>query len=113
MIADNDPIADIHAYMTDLGRRARAASRLLARASTGEKNAALLAIAADLESNAEALMAENAKDLAAGCDKGLEPAPRCLTVEEVCDHLIAERAAPVVRTGRLHGSRYPPLYPSG
>ncbi len=74
MTADNNPITDIHAYMADLGRRARSASRLLARASTGEKNAALLAIAAELESNAEALMAENAKDLAAGRDKGLEPA---------------------------------------
>jgi len=74
MTADTQAITDIHAYMADLGRRARSASRLLARASTGEKNAALLAIAEDLESNAEALMAENAKDLAAGRDKGLEPA---------------------------------------
>jgi glutamate-5-semialdehyde dehydrogenase len=74
MTADNNPITDIHAYMADLGRRARTASRMLARASTAEKNAALMAIAADLESSAQALMAENAKDLAAGRDKGLEPA---------------------------------------
>ena len=47
---------------------------LCSRALFGDRETALLAIAADLESNAESLMAENAKDLAAGREKGLEPA---------------------------------------
>ena len=67
-------ITDIPAYMADVGQRARAASRLLARASTGEKNAALLAIAEDLEGNRAGLMAENAKDLELGRQKGLDDA---------------------------------------
>ena len=74
MTAESSAITDIHAYMADLGRHARAASRLLARAGTNEKNNALLAIARDLEDSAESLMAENAKDLDAGRVKGLEPA---------------------------------------
>jgi glutamate-5-semialdehyde dehydrogenase len=36
---------DIDQYMTDLGRRARHASRAMARASTAAKNAALEAVA--------------------------------------------------------------------
>lgn len=70
----SDPISDISAYMNDVGSRARNASRLLASASTGEKNAALLAIAGDLDRNRQTLMAENAKDLEAGEAKGLADA---------------------------------------
>jgi glutamate-5-semialdehyde dehydrogenase len=55
-------IVDINSYMTELGQRARAASRRLAAASTGDKNAALLAIAQDLEEQREQLMAENQRD---------------------------------------------------
>ncbi len=65
---------DVHAYMTELGRRARVAARVLARASTAEKNNALLAIADDLERKDGTLMAENARDLEAGSAKGLEAA---------------------------------------
>jgi glutamate-5-semialdehyde dehydrogenase len=67
-------ITDIAAYMTELGRQARAASRRLAAASTAEKNNALQAIAADLAANRAALMAENRKDLKAGAAKGLASA---------------------------------------
>ncbi len=67
-------ISDVPAYMAELGRRARAASRVLARAGTAEKNNALLSIADDLERNAGTLMAENARDLEAGKAKGLESA---------------------------------------
>ena len=42
------PITDVAAYMQELGAQARAASRALARANTGQKDAALLAVAADL-----------------------------------------------------------------
>ncbi len=67
-------IQDIPAYMADLGRRARAASRQLARAETAAKNNALNAIADILDSSRDTLMAENAKDLKAGADKGLDDA---------------------------------------
>ncbi|MCW8903280.1 MAG: gamma-glutamyl-phosphate reductase, partial [Sedimenticola sp.] len=67
-------IIDISAYMADLGRRARAASRRLAAASTASKNAALQAIGADIQANREALMSENRRDLEAGAAKGLDSA---------------------------------------
>jgi len=71
---NNAAITDVAAYMQELGARARTASRALARADTGRKDAALLAIAADLDSDREALMAENRKDLEAGAAKGLDAA---------------------------------------
>jgi glutamate-5-semialdehyde dehydrogenase len=67
-------ITDIQAYMTELGKKARAASRKLTAASTAAKNNALLAIADDLDQNRDLLMSENAKDLVAGKDKGLDAA---------------------------------------
>ncbi|WP_020409346.1 glutamate-5-semialdehyde dehydrogenase [Hahella ganghwensis] len=65
---------DIDAYMCEVGQQARAASRQIAKASTGAKNAALLAIADEIEANRDVLMAENQKDLEAGRANGLEPA---------------------------------------
>lgn len=67
-------ITDVAAYMTELGRDARTASRRLARASTGEKNAALLAIADLLDQEREQIMAANRQDLDAGAAKGLDAA---------------------------------------
>jgi glutamate-5-semialdehyde dehydrogenase len=65
---------DLAAYMSDLGRRARAASRLLAAAPTKAKDDALLAIAADLDARRAALIAANQQDLEAGRAKGLDAA---------------------------------------
>ena len=65
---------DIKDYMQTLGRQARAASRRLATASTAEKNAALLAIAAAIRRDKAALVAANQEDLAAARAAGLEPA---------------------------------------
>jgi len=65
---------DIAAYMKDLGQRARAASRVLASTSTGQKNAALLAIAAAVEKSAADLVQANARDMAAGRENGLDAA---------------------------------------
>ena len=67
-------IADIPAYMQDLGRRARAASRLLARADSAAKNRALAAIAAALRADSAALLAANAKDVAAARAAGKDAA---------------------------------------
>lgn len=67
-------ITDVTAYMNELGRRARTASRALAAADTHAKNAALNAIADGLENSRKALITENAKDLKAGKEKGLDEA---------------------------------------
>ena len=65
---------DIKEYMQTVGRQARAASRRLATASTADKNAALLHIAAAIRRDKAALLAANAEDLAAARAAGLEAA---------------------------------------
>ncbi|KWO73093.1 glutamate-5-semialdehyde dehydrogenase [Burkholderia ubonensis] len=65
---------DIDQYMTDLGRRARQASRAMARASTAAKNAALDAVARAIERDAQALKDANARDVARARDKGHDAA---------------------------------------
>jgi glutamate-5-semialdehyde dehydrogenase len=65
---------DIPAYMQAVGRRARAASRVIGRAETRQKNAALLAIATAIETSRERLKSENGMDLAAGRQAGLDEA---------------------------------------
>ena len=65
---------DIQHYMQTLGRQARAASRVLAAASTAAKNAALLAMAAEIRARRAELLAANAQDLDAARAAGLEPA---------------------------------------
>jgi glutamate-5-semialdehyde dehydrogenase len=66
--------SDIPEYMQAVGVRARAAAREIARAGTGKKDAALIAIAAAIEAGADELRAENARDLAAGRQHGLDAA---------------------------------------
>ncbi len=56
-------------HMTELGRRARRASRAMARASTAAKNAALEAVAQAIERERVALKDANARDLARARDK--------------------------------------------
>jgi glutamate-5-semialdehyde dehydrogenase len=65
---------NIDQYMTDLGRRARAASRAMARASTAAKNAALVAVAEAIEREREPLKQANARDLARAREKGHDAA---------------------------------------
>ena len=65
---------NIDQYMQTLGERARSASRAMSSASTGDKNAALLAIARHLESSRSALIEANATDLAVAQANGLEAA---------------------------------------
>ncbi|MCB1787799.1 MAG: glutamate-5-semialdehyde dehydrogenase, partial [Gammaproteobacteria bacterium] len=72
--AENLQIADVDSYMHELGRRARVAARALAAAETGAKNAALEAIAGDLDMQREALLTANRRDLEAGAAKGLDAA---------------------------------------
>ena len=61
-------------YMIQVGQQARAASRELARASTQDKNAALIAMANALDLARPQLLAENAKDLENGKNNGLDDA---------------------------------------
>ncbi len=65
---------DIQAYMETLGRQARAASRLLAAASTETRNAALLAMAAAIRAHEAELLAANARDLEEARANGLDAA---------------------------------------
>ncbi len=67
-------IDDVQAYMQETGRRARAAARVLAAATTAQKNAALEAMADILDRSREKLAGENRKDLEAGREKGLSDA---------------------------------------
>ncbi len=65
---------DITDYMQQLGRRARKAARVIAAASTEQKNAALLAIAEVIDSNRHGVLAENAVDMEKGRANGLDAA---------------------------------------
>jgi glutamate-5-semialdehyde dehydrogenase len=67
-------ITDVAAYMDEVGARARAAARVMARAETAAKDAALGAVAAELDSARDALGQANAADLEAGAAKGLDTA---------------------------------------
>jgi glutamate-5-semialdehyde dehydrogenase len=68
-------VTDVSAYMQDLGRRARIASRAIAaNGDTAAKNAALHAIANDLDARRNDLIAANRRDLEDGAAKGLDAA---------------------------------------
>ena len=71
--AARDQDVDVITYMNDLGLRARAAANVIARAGSGAKNAALLAIADAIEADTNALAAANRKDLDAGRANNLSP----------------------------------------
>ncbi len=62
---------DIKAMMTDLGQNAKAAALELSVAPTEQKNDALLKAAALLRSHTDKIKQANAKDMAAGEQKGL------------------------------------------
>jgi len=65
---------DVKAYMQDLGRRARAASHVVASADTGTKNRALQAMAAAARRRCAEILAANVQDVAQARAAGLEPA---------------------------------------
>jgi len=65
---------DIVAYVSDAGRRARAASRAMARAGTAAKNRALEATAAAIARDARKLAQANERDLAAARAAGHDAA---------------------------------------
>jgi len=77
-------------YMTRLGRAAREASRVLARASTAQKNRALQAAAAALDAARDELVRANDLDLAGGRANGLDAAmlDRLALTPKVIDGMI-------------------------
>ena len=91
--------SDVTAYMQKLGEQARAASRAIGRAETGQKNAALNAMAERLLAQADVLKKANALDLAAGEEKGLDAA--LLDRLELTDERIAGMAEGLVQIAAL------------
>jgi len=67
-------VADVAAYMHDVGAAARAASRVVARADTKAKNEALAHAAAALRRDAARLVGENARDVEAAREAGHDAA---------------------------------------
>jgi glutamate-5-semialdehyde dehydrogenase len=65
---------DVQSYMHGVGRAARQASRLVAKADTAAKNKALSVMAQTIARASKKLVAENARDLAAAHGKKLESA---------------------------------------
>ncbi len=69
-----DDAAGTEAAMLDIGRRARAAARRLALASTAQKNAALTAMAQAIRTRSRAICEANAEDIAEARREGMTPA---------------------------------------
>ncbi len=67
-------VIDIKAYMQSVGREARAASRLMAKAETAAKNQALTAMAAAIKRDEQKLLAANVLDLEDAKAGGLDAA---------------------------------------
>jgi|TARA_B110000879_G_scaffold25080_1_gene33679 glutamate-5-semialdehyde dehydrogenase len=67
-------ILDTEAYVIKLGRQAREAAGGIAKATTGQKNKALLAIVDAINANRALITQANQLDLEAGAAKRLEPA---------------------------------------
>lgn len=65
---------NVKEYMAELGQQARVAARSIAKADTGVKNKALLAMAEAIDASRDALVAANAKDLEQGRQNGLDDA---------------------------------------
>ncbi|MGH8685084.1 MAG: glutamate-5-semialdehyde dehydrogenase [Nitrosospira sp.] len=67
-------IIDIKTYMQSVGREARTASRLIARAETAIKNQALTIMAMAIKRDEQELLAANAADVRSAKATGLDPA---------------------------------------
>ena len=65
---------DIQVAMTEMGRSARAAARVLASSSVERRNEALLQIRAAIAADRDAILAANERDLEQGRESGLEAA---------------------------------------
>ena len=71
MTANGQSTADIHAIMLDMGRRARAAARVLAFASTEAKNIALTKAAEAIDAGRATILEANGRDVEAARAGGM------------------------------------------
>ncbi len=94
-----DKDGDIAALMAEMGEKARAAARLLAKTQTMAKNAALMAAAESIGTHGPEIKAANAKDMAAAREKKLSPA--LLDRLELTDSRIAAMAKGLVEIASL------------
>ena len=104
---------DIKNYMQQVGREARAASRIMAQAGTAAKNRALENIAAAILGNSAQLIAANAKDTAVARDNGLNAASiDRLTLTEKTVRSMAEGLRQIAALpdliGEISGLKYRP-----
>ena len=90
---------DIAGLMAEMGQKARAAARLLAKTSTMVKNAALMAAAESIGNNGVIIKAANAKDMEAARAKSLSSA--LLDRLELTDNRIAAMAKGLVEIAAL------------
>jgi len=104
---------DVQTYMVSVGKQARAAARLIARADTGTKNRALTTMAEAIVRLTPGLLEANARDVEAAKKKALDPALidrltlTARTIEEMADGLtqIAGLPDPI---GEIVGLKYRP-----
>ncbi|MCA6062010.1 glutamate-5-semialdehyde dehydrogenase [Thalassolituus marinus] len=104
---------NVSEYMQTLGQNARKAARAMARASTQDKNKALLAIAEAISEQREAVKAANQRDMIRGQENGLDAAllDRLELTDERIDtmieglHQVATLADPV---GEITDLKYRP-----
>lgn len=104
---------DVLSYMQSLGQAARNASRAMAKASTNKKNRALLAIAQTIETERQAIITANAKDMATAQKNGLDAAllDRLELNDERIDAMIEglqQVAALTDPVGEITGLKYLP-----
>ena len=67
-------MSETETIIAEMGARARSASQRLAGMSSADKSRALLAAAAAIRADADAILPANAEDMAAGAANGLSPA---------------------------------------
>jgi glutamate-5-semialdehyde dehydrogenase len=104
---------DVQTYMHGVGREARSASRLMARADTAAKNHALVVIAQAIERMAPTLIKANARDVEAATSKGIDSAALDrLTLTEKSVSAMAEGLAQIAKlpdpVGEIMNMRYRP-----
>jgi glutamate-5-semialdehyde dehydrogenase len=104
---------DVQTYMVSVGKQARAAARLIARADTGTKNRVLTTMAEAIVRQTHGLLEANARDVEAAKKNALDPALidrltlTARTIKEMADGLtqIAGLPDPI---GEIVGLKYRP-----
>jgi glutamate-5-semialdehyde dehydrogenase len=104
---------DVQTYMHGVGREARNASRVIAKADTATKNHALTAIAQAIERTSQVLIEANARDLDAAREKGLDRAALDrLTLTEKAVAAMADGLTQIAKlpdpVGEIMNMRYRP-----